>query len=81
MPLHPQAEAWLQAAIDARIPPLDTMAPEEARLLRMEQRVRWNLQPDPHIMVENRTVPGPVDSIPIRVYRPKRDPPHSDIRA
>lgn len=75
MTLHPDAAALLQALIDARVPALDTMTPEEARALRRAQLARWDLPRDPNLTVEDSSLPGPAGEIPIRIYTPKIETP------
>src|SRR5579859_5061170 len=79
MPLHPQAKSFLQSLIDAEVPQLHTMSPEDARALRRQQRLRWNMKPDPALSTEDRMIPGPVRDIPIRIYRPLSEPAHSGL--
>lgn len=75
MPLHPQAEAILRAMVEARIPPIETMTPQEVRVLRRQNLQRWNLLPDSDVQEDNREIPGPAGPIPVRVYTPTGRPP------
>ena len=69
MPLHPQCKAFLDSLAAAGGPPLEQLPLDEARkvphllseLGGPEERVE---------QVEDRLIPGPVQPIPIRIYRP-----------
>lgn len=69
MSLAPECRAVLDW-IAANRPPYDTVPVAEAR--RLYREARRAVQPDPPEMasVEDRLIPGPAGSIPIRAYRP-----------
>ena len=72
MPVHPQAQALLDAAAGAT--PTHLMSVEEAREA-LEQRARLTAgQPEPVAEVKDQQMPGPGGSLRLRVYRPKAEP-------
>jgi acetyl esterase len=64
--LDPQARALLDLMLEKQVPPVHTLAPEEARRLYRERRSFT--QPDPPELAEVRDLVG--DGIPMRLYRP-----------
>lgn len=64
--LDPQARALLDLMIARAVPPVHTLAPEEARRLYRERR--FFTQPDPPELAEVRDFSA--DGIPLRLYRP-----------
>lgn len=74
MALDPKVKAVLDMLAAAGAPPLNTLAPEEARRLMKAGRLMPS-QPDPVARVEDRTIPGPAGEIPVRVYTPAGSPP------
>ncbi|HEY8491534.1 MAG TPA: alpha/beta hydrolase [Dehalococcoidia bacterium] len=74
MALDPKVKAVLDMLAAAGAPPLNTLAPEEARRLMKAGRL-MPPQPDPVARVEDRTIPGPAGEIPVRVYTPAGSPP------
>jgi acetyl esterase len=68
MPLDPQMKALLDAMAKAKLAAFHTLTPAAARQ-QMAQRVAPGV-PDPVAKVEDRTIPGPGDAIPIRIYTP-----------
>lgn len=73
MPLHPQAEAALEADRASGAPLLETLTPEQARA---RSTAGGNAVPPPGLVqrVEDRTVPGPDENaIPVRIYWPNLD--------
>ena len=70
MPVHPQAQAFLDMVADA--PPLDTCTVEENRA-QLTAVLPLTGEPAPLADVRDATVPGPVGPIPVRVYRPTDD--------
>ncbi|MGY1650915.1 alpha/beta hydrolase [Geodermatophilus sp. SYSU D01119] len=67
MPVHPQAQAFLDMVADA--PPLDTCTVEENRA-QLAAVVPLTGEPAPLAEVRDATVPGPAGAVPVRVYRP-----------
>jgi acetyl esterase len=69
MPLHPQCKAFLDTLAAGGGPPLEQLPVAEARKV---PRLMIDLAgpEEPVAQVDNRTVPGPVQPIPIRIYRP-----------
>jgi acetyl esterase len=74
MPLHPSAEALIELIADSGIGIKPDSTPGSARAA-MEGIVTRGVIPkhDVHA-VEERSVPGPGGTIPVRVYRPSSDP-------
>lgn len=74
MPLHPQAQAFLDASqhVMAAMPPLAERDPaawrEQGRRMAAEAR-DLPLGPPVHSEVD-RTIPGPAGDIPVRVFTP-----------
>lgn len=73
MPLHPQAKTFLDQLAALGGKPLNEMTPLEARADREKAAEAFRamagpLQPVAHI--QDRTIPGPVRPIPVRVYSP-----------
>ena len=70
MPLHPQAEAALQAERASGAPPLETLTAAEARA---RSKAAGDAVPPPGLVarVEDRRIPGPADGgVPVRIYWP-----------
>ncbi len=74
MPVDPQVQAYLDQRASLNMPPMSSMTPEAVR-----QRVVMELamvpEGEPVAHVENRTIPGPVGKIPVRIYTPEGDGP------
>src|ERR671929_632678 len=71
MPVHPQAQALLDAAAGAT--PTHLMSVEEAREA-LEQRAKLTAgQPEPVAEVKDLQMPGPGGSLRLRVYRPSTE--------
>jgi acetyl esterase len=71
MPVHPQAQALIDAAAGAT--PTHLMSVEEAREA-LEQRARLTAgQPEPVAEVKDLQMPGPGGALRLRVYRPTPD--------
>ncbi len=71
MPLDEQAEAFLQRLEEAGGPPLNEMTPTEARAALAATVEESAGDPEPVGSITNRTIPGPLGDIPIRVYTPE----------
>lgn len=69
--LHPDARALLDLMIEKRIPPVNELAPSEARAAYRERR--GFTQPDaPQVaLVRDLQAEGPHGAIPLRLYRPQ----------
>ena len=70
MPVHPQAQAFLDMVADA--PPLDTCTVEENRA-QLAAVVPLTGEPAELADVRDTTLPGPAGDVPVRVYRPTAD--------
>lgn len=69
--LHPQIETVLKAIAEAKLRPIESMSPPEARA-QMEATARSRkAEPLPVGQVENRKIPGPDGEIPVRIYWPQ----------
>jgi acetyl esterase len=67
MPIHPQAQAFLDMVAEA--PPLDTCTVDENRA-QLAAVVPLTGDPAPLADVRDGTVRGPAGDVPVRVYRP-----------
>ena len=73
MPLHPQAQAVLEARVRAGLPPVYTLTGAQARAQTAAQPVT----PIPaglDVRVADRTIPGPGSPVPVRIYTPGTNP-------
>ena len=70
MPLDEQAKAFLRQLEEAGGPPLNEMTPAEARAA-LAATVESAGEPEPVGNTVNRSIPGPLGDIPIRVYTPE----------
>ncbi|HVG27914.1 MAG TPA: alpha/beta hydrolase [Acidobacteriaceae bacterium] len=66
--LHPEARALLDRLDAEGAPPLETLAPAQARTLRAARSARLAGPPDPIARVEDLSVPGLGGDIPVRLY-------------
>jgi acetyl esterase len=64
--LDPQARALLDLMIQMKVPPVQTLAPAEARRLYVERR--FFTQPEPPEMIETRALQA--GAVPLRLFRP-----------
>lgn len=74
MPLHPQSKVILDLIAAQGGPPLEQMTPAELRASRAETADTFAElfgTAEPVARVEDRSVPGPAQPIPIRVYWPQ----------
>jgi acetyl esterase/lipase len=69
MALHPQCKAFLDILASGGGPPLHQLPIEQARAVPTLMAAFGNSE-EPVARIDNRTVPGPVQPIPLRVYRP-----------
>lgn len=70
MPLDPQAKALLDQMAAAGMPPINNLAPTQAREVT---GVMFRVPPgseEPVHKIENRTIAGPAGQIPVRIYTP-----------
>jgi acetyl esterase len=70
MPLDPQAKAILDQMAAMGGPPLHKLSVPDARALMVALAGMSGTHDLPLAKVENRTVPGPAGTIPVRVYTP-----------
>jgi acetyl esterase len=68
MPLDPQARALLDQM--AAMPPIHSQSVAEARQT-VTALAQMTGEPEPVARVENRTIPGPLGDIPVRIYAPE----------
>ncbi len=73
MTLDPQIADVIEM-LDRGFPPVHTMTGAEARAV-IKSRFVPAQQPEPVGSVVDRTIAGPGDDIPVRIYRPDRDGP------
>jgi acetyl esterase len=71
MALHPQCKAFLDMLASAGATPLEQLPVAEARKAPLAM-IELGGPEEPVAQVENRTIPGPSQPIPIRVYRPMK---------
>lgn len=72
MPLHPEAQAALDARVAAGARPIIELTPDEAR----QQSLRLTVLAGPGkkvARVQDRAIPGPLGEIPVRIYIPRID--------
>ena len=69
MALHPQCKAFLDILASGGGPPLHQLPIEQARAVPKLMADFGNPE-EPVARIDNRTVPGPVQPIPVRLYRP-----------
>lgn len=69
MALHPQCKAFLDILASGGGPPLHELPIDQARAVP-GLMVGFGNPEEPVAQIENRTVPGPAQPIPVRVYRP-----------
>jgi acetyl esterase len=69
MALHPQCKAFLDILASGGGPPLNELPLEQARAVP-GLMVNFGNPEEPVARIENRTVPGPAQPIPVRVYQP-----------
>jgi acetyl esterase len=74
VPVDPQVRVFLDQLEALAAPPISEQTPEEARA-RFAALAAVAGPPQQEAPTEDRTVPGPVGEIPVRVYRPESDQP------
>jgi len=70
MPLDPQAKAFLDQMVAMGGPPLHSLSVPDARALMVALAGMSGTRDLPLAKVEDRTIPGPAGTIPVRVYTP-----------
>ncbi len=73
MPLDPQIQVLLDQLAASGGPPLDDMAPTEARQL-FKMIALLDGEPEPVDRVADRPIAGPAGDIPVRIYHPTSAP-------
>ena len=68
--LHPQIQKVLETMATLDLKPIEAMNPVEARKQMEAMAASRKAEPLPVARVENRTIPGPVGQIPVRIYWP-----------
>ena len=77
MPLAAEPQALLDARAEAGWPEFHTLTPPEARETMAHMREALGpVAPEAVARVKNRTIPGPVGEIPVRIYWPDADAPY-----
>jgi acetyl esterase len=69
MALHPQCRAFLDTIAASGEKPMEQLPLAEARMMP-RALVDFGGPEEPVAQVENRVIPGPVQPIPLRIYRP-----------
>jgi len=77
--LNPNVRLLLQAIDAAGDPPLESLAPADARKLAAESLKPVAGAPEPVRSIENLRIPGPDGEIPIRVYTPDTPAPRAGL--
>lgn len=75
MPLDPAVKAMLENMKAAGFPELDSLPPVQLRKVTAEMFAAQRLKPEAIARVEDRKIPGPAGSIPVRVYTPSGNGP------
>jgi acetyl esterase len=74
MPLHPQAQAFLDKITAAGVPPVEALTLEELRMAIAWRRSYAGL-PEATAKVEDRTILTPTGELPLRIYTPEGQAP------
>lgn len=72
MPLHPEAQAFLDGLAALELPPLETLDAETQRAMFGAENPDGPTPPEV-ASVDDRSVPGAAGDIPVRIYRPSND--------
>ncbi|MBB6730627.1 alpha/beta hydrolase [Cohnella sp. CBP 2801] len=72
MPLDPQVQVVLEKMKQLDVPPLQALSVEDARKVNLSPMAA---PPEEVWRVENRNIPGPAGSIPVRIYSPRSEAP------
>jgi acetyl esterase len=70
MPIHPQAQAVIDALAKLGLPAPQAVSPAQARLNFKQSRSVFLPAPEPVASAQDYTVAGPGGPIPVRLYRP-----------
>ena len=70
MPLDPQVQTLMNQMAALNTPPIHTLTPELVRMGIKMQLANDTSEPESVAQVVNRTIPGPVSEIPVRIYTP-----------
>src|SRR3954468_16014853 len=71
MAVDPKVQALIEA-MEGSFPPLDeNISADDLRALIKEASHVITVAPEAVGSVENRTIPGPIGDIPVRIYRPR----------
>ena len=70
MPLDPQVQTLMDQMAALNAPPIYTLTPELVRMGIKMQLANDTNEPESVAQVVNRTIPGPVSEIPVRIYTP-----------
>ncbi len=73
--LHPQILQALKAMEDAKLRPIESMTPAEARAQMEAMAASRKAEPLPVARVDEQVIPGPAGSIRVRLYWPDRAGP------
>ena len=68
--LHPQAQALMKLMEERGVPPVNTLAPADARAFYRERRTFTQPEPPDVASVRDLEARGPAGPIPVRSYRP-----------
>ena len=79
MPLHPQMKELMDRRDALGYPTNLEVSVEQARANSIEGRLAIPSDQEPVAEISERTIPGPGGDLPIRIYRPATDGPHSLI--
>jgi len=72
MPLHPQAQAFLQGVESMGLPPFETLSPEEGRAL-IQTFGSFMVPSEEVASVVDTIAPGPEADVPLRIFMPASD--------
>jgi acetyl esterase len=79
MPLHPQVKELMDRRAALGFPDNRDVTPDEARANARTGKEAIPAVAEPVGEITERTIPGPIGDIPIRIYRPVSNRPHSLI--
>lgn len=79
MPLHPQVQALMDRRAALGYPDNRDVSPKVARANAAAGRLAIPSVQEPVGEITEQTIPGPAGDIPIRIYRPTTEGPHSLI--
>ncbi|HET7580603.1 MAG TPA: alpha/beta hydrolase, partial [Bacillales bacterium] len=76
MTLDPKVKVLLEQMEAAETPPMESLPPAQARQAFQALNQLSDEPPEPVAKVEDRSVPGPDEDIPVRIYSPEGTGPH-----